>query len=126
MEAVVGLFAVFHGHAHGVEMPVDAAAASYATAFMAATALLHLAGIGIGLEVGSIANASSVRLNRVSGVAMALAGVAVLSGWLCLPGSCPAAVSYGRRAAFRPGPKRGGLRLILREVRDLSRFGRNF
>ena len=62
-------------------MPVDAGA-SYATRFMVATALLHLAGIGIGLEVGSIANASSVRLNRVGGVAMALAGVAFLSGWL--------------------------------------------
>ena len=39
---LVGLFAVFHGHAHGTEMPLDAAGAAYAAGFMLATALLHL------------------------------------------------------------------------------------
>jgi urease accessory protein len=37
--ALAGLFAIFHGHAHGVEMPVDATVAIYAAGFLAATAL---------------------------------------------------------------------------------------
>ena len=40
--AVVGLFAVFHGHAHGSEMPESAAGMAYGLGFMLATALLHL------------------------------------------------------------------------------------
>lgn len=46
--AVVGLFAVFHGHAHGAEMPVAGSVADYAAGFMAATALLHTIGIAVG------------------------------------------------------------------------------
>src|SRR4029453_15517611 len=46
---IVGLFAIFHGHAHGTEMPLDASAGAYAAGFMLATALLHAAGIALGL-----------------------------------------------------------------------------
>ena len=46
---VVGVFAVFHGFAHGREMPGAADALAYGAGFVAATALLHAAGIGIGL-----------------------------------------------------------------------------
>src|SRR5918994_3680530 len=52
--ALVGLFAIFPGHAHGSEMPVDASGLGYAAGFMLATASLHVAGIGLGLTVGSI------------------------------------------------------------------------
>ena len=38
--AVVGAFAVFHGHAHGAELPALASGATYALGFLAATALL--------------------------------------------------------------------------------------
>ncbi len=44
---LIALFALAHGHAHGVEMPVRAVAASYGAGFLLATAMLH--GIGIGL-----------------------------------------------------------------------------
>jgi urease accessory protein len=45
----VGAFAVFHGHAHGTELPQAASALTYALGFVVATGLLHLCGIGLGL-----------------------------------------------------------------------------
>ena len=79
--ALVGLFAIFHGHAHGSEMPIDASGLAYAVGFMLATASLHVAGIGLGLAVGRIGARSRLAL-QASGGAMALAGVALLSGYL--------------------------------------------
>jgi len=79
--ALVGLFAIFHGHAHGSEVPVDASGLTYAAGFMLATAALHVAGIGLGLAVGRIGARSRLAL-QASGGAMALAGVALLSGYL--------------------------------------------
>jgi urease accessory protein len=78
--AMVGLFAVFHGHAHGTEMPLDASGAAYAAGFVAATGLLHLVGIGIGLMIGKTGELTSHRVTQAGGVAVALAGVAVLTG----------------------------------------------
>jgi len=77
--ALVGLFAIFHGHAHGAEMPADAAAVSYATGFMLATALLHGAGIAIGLVAGRLAEHGGWRVAQAAGGAMALAGIALLA-----------------------------------------------
>lgn len=37
--AMVGFFAIFHGHAHGAEMPADASGLAYGLGFMSATAL---------------------------------------------------------------------------------------
>ena len=45
---VVGLFAIFHGHAHGVELPSAANPLAYGVGFVVATGLLHLSGIAIG------------------------------------------------------------------------------
>jgi urease accessory protein len=45
---IVGLFAFFHGHAHGAEATA-VNVVPYATGFAAATAGLHAAGIGLGL-----------------------------------------------------------------------------
>jgi urease accessory protein len=73
--AVVGLFAIFHGHAHGAEMPLDASGAAYAAGFMIATALLHSAGIVLGLGVGARREVA-----RLGGAAMTLAGLALLAG----------------------------------------------
>lgn len=78
--AMVGLFAVFHGHAHGTEMPMDASGAAYAAGFVAATGLLHLVGIGLGLAVGKTSQLTSERLVQAGGVAVAIAGVGVLTG----------------------------------------------
>jgi urease accessory protein len=47
--AIVGLFAIFHGHAHGTELPEAANALTYAAGFVIATGLLHLSGIAFGL-----------------------------------------------------------------------------
>jgi urease accessory protein len=80
--ALVGLFAIFHGHAHGEEMPIDASGAAYAAGFMLATALLHIAGIAIGIGIERIGSHYSHRTAQVTGSAMALAGVAILTGVL--------------------------------------------
>lgn len=77
--AVVALFAIFHGHAHGTEMPLAAASMPYALGFMFATALLHLAGIALGLSIGR-AGESYGRLGyRFAGGLVALTGVAILA-----------------------------------------------
>ena len=47
--ALCGFFAVFHGFAHGAEMPADAAGWTFAVGFMVATTLLHCAGLAIGI-----------------------------------------------------------------------------
>ena len=46
--ALVALFAVFHGHAHGTELPPGQSAMLYSMGFVAATGCLHAVGIGIG------------------------------------------------------------------------------
>jgi urease accessory protein len=45
---VVGVFAIFHGHAHGAELPSAASPLAYGVGFVTATGLLHLSGIAIG------------------------------------------------------------------------------
>lgn len=73
--ALAGLFAIFHGHAHGAEMPADASGAAYAAGFLLATALLQATGIALGLAL--LGRGSSERLFRLSGAAMSLAGLAL-------------------------------------------------
>lgn len=46
---IVGFFAVFHGHAHGTELPAGQNALLYSLGFVMATGLLHAVGITIGL-----------------------------------------------------------------------------
>lgn len=75
--AVVGLFAVFHGHAHGTEMPETASGIAYGIGFMAATALLHAAGIALGYGAALL---SGARLLRAGGAVVSLAGVAIVGG----------------------------------------------
>jgi urease accessory protein len=78
--ALVGLFAVFHGYAHGAEMPAAISGLAYGTGFMLATALLHAAGIAVGLLIGRPDAVLGRRLVQVGGGAIALAGVAFLAG----------------------------------------------
>jgi urease accessory protein len=78
--ALVGFFAIFHGHAHGAEMPRDLSGTEYAAGFMLATALLHSVGIGLGIAAGRLAERGGWRVAQVAGGAMALAGVALLTG----------------------------------------------
>ena len=46
---IVGAFAVFHGHAHGTELPDAASPVAYSLGFVIATGLLHASGIAISL-----------------------------------------------------------------------------
>jgi len=80
--ALVGAFAVFHGHAHGAEMPANAAGFEYALGFLLATAALHLAGIGAATGVAKLATRFGKPVARVAGGLFALGGVGVLAGWL--------------------------------------------
>jgi urease accessory protein len=77
---LVGLFAIFHGHAHGTEMPLEASGLTYAAGFLLATAALHAVGIGLGLAVSRCAQGTARRISQVSGAGIALAGVALLFG----------------------------------------------
>jgi len=45
---LVGFFAIFHGHAHGTELPPGQSALLYSLGFVIATGCLHALGIGIG------------------------------------------------------------------------------
>lgn len=49
--AIAALFAVFHGYAHGAEMPVNVSGLEYGIGFVVSTAFLHLCGIGLGIAV---------------------------------------------------------------------------
>jgi urease accessory protein len=80
--ALVGVFAVFHGHAHGFEMPAAASGLLYAAGFVAATALLHLAGIAAALGGAKAFGRLGARLARFAGGAFALGGLGLLAGWL--------------------------------------------
>lgn len=74
---IVGTFAIFHGYAHGAEMPKASSAVSYALGFVIATGLLHLAGI----LFGSLARWGAGRIAvRTAGGLIALAGGAFLTG----------------------------------------------
>ncbi|MFZ0197167.1 MAG: HupE/UreJ family protein, partial [Pseudolabrys sp.] len=77
---LVGFFAIFHGHAHGVEMPESASGFVYGVGFVCATALLLAVGIGFGLIIGYAGQTFGRRIVQVGGGAMAIAGVAVLAG----------------------------------------------
>ncbi len=46
---IVGAFAIFHGHAHGTELPAGADAVAYSLGFVIATGILHLIGIAFSL-----------------------------------------------------------------------------
>lgn len=46
---IVGFFAIFHGHAHGTELPAGASGLLYSIGFVMATGTLHAIGIGIGV-----------------------------------------------------------------------------
>ena len=82
---LVGVFAIFHGHAHGTEMPVDAAGAEYAAGLVIATGLLHLIGIGIGLGIARAAMTmtNGRRITQIGGGVIAVLGVGVLMGIVC-------------------------------------------
>jgi urease accessory protein len=70
--ALVGFFAVFHGHAHGTELPPGQSALLYSMGFVVATGCLHAAGIAIG-TVHRWSWGKSVL--RVAGAVVAVGGI---------------------------------------------------
>jgi urease accessory protein len=76
---LVGVFAIFHGHAHGTELPESANALAFAIGFVISTGLLHLCGIAFGLLVKWPWGKKVVRMG---GGAIALLGVCFLTGVL--------------------------------------------
>jgi urease accessory protein len=68
---IVAIFAVAHGHAHGVELPKSADALAFSVGFVVATGMLHATGILIGLLIKWPAGAMAI---RCLGSLVALAG----------------------------------------------------
>lgn len=75
--AIVGAFALFHGHAHGTEMPQAAAPWLYALGLLSTTAALHGLGVLIGL---AHRDQWPARWLRLGGVGMTAAGAWLLAG----------------------------------------------
>ena len=75
---IVGAFAIFHGHAHGTELPDAANAYAYAAGFVVATGLLHLSGIAFGQLTVRPWGRYAV---RAAGVGIAIIGGAFLTGF---------------------------------------------
>jgi urease accessory protein len=73
--ALVGVFAIFHGLAHGAELPATAGGLSYGAGFIAATALLHAAGVGVGTGAGRF----SAQAPKLAGWAIAASGAVLLA-----------------------------------------------
>ena len=77
--ALVAVFAVFHGYAHGIEAPLDGSATAYGAGFLTATALLHAFGIAFGMLVGRVAASHGQLGYRLAGSAVALTGLVILT-----------------------------------------------
>ena len=75
--AIVAAFGVFHGYAHGAELPEAASPAGYVAGFVLSTGLLHLTGIALGM-VKALPKGGQIL--RASGGLIAAAGVWILAG----------------------------------------------
>lgn len=78
--ALVGFFAIFHGFAHGAEMPESVGGLAYGAGFILGTAFLHATGVGAGLAVGRSREGRGEMLVRSTGALIAVAGAALLGG----------------------------------------------
>ena len=75
----VGLFAIFHGHAHGAEMPALASPVLYALGFLTGTAVIHLLGVALGIIMQHLSR--KLPLLRLSGGVIALVGGYLIAGF---------------------------------------------
>lgn len=73
---LIGIFAICHGYAHGVELPSAADPADYAVGFVTATGLIHVLGVGVGLGLDKPFGG---RLSRTLGAVIAAGGVYFLA-----------------------------------------------
>jgi urease accessory protein len=72
---VVGFFAIFHGYAHGTELPHAANPLAYGVGFVIATGLLHMSGVTVGLIHRWPRGARTL---RIAGAGISLAGLFLL------------------------------------------------
>ena len=72
---LVGFFAIFHGYAHGTELPHAGNPLAYGVGFVLATGLLHVSGIALGLIHRW---PSGARVLRLAGGGISLAGLFLL------------------------------------------------
>jgi urease accessory protein len=78
--AIVGLLAIFHGYAHGAEMPETASGFAYGAGFAVATSLLHLLGISIGVLVNRFDRLLKDKIFRLGGIGVIIGACYVLFG----------------------------------------------
>jgi len=78
--AIVGVFAIFHGHAHGTELPLGQSGLLYSMGFVIATGCLHALGIALGLVNGLPAGKLALR-----GAGSFIAAMGVFFLWRALP-----------------------------------------
>ena len=76
---IVGIFAIFHGHAHGTELPPGQDGLTFSLGFVVATGLLHAAGIALGIGWATMAGRWAI---RAAGAGVAAAGPYFL--WVAL------------------------------------------
>lgn len=76
---LIALLAIFHGYAHGAEMPAGASGLAYASGFVMGTVLLIATGIGVTLLAGFKGGQLGPRILRCGGAAIGLYGLAALS-----------------------------------------------
>ncbi|MES2350580.1 MAG: HupE/UreJ family protein [Pseudomonadota bacterium] len=72
---IVAVFAIFHGYAHGQELPSAADPVGYSIGFVFATGLVHLSGIALGMLKY---NAAGLRVIRGCGAAIVIVGGCLL------------------------------------------------
>lgn len=77
---LVAAFGLFHGHAHGAEMPIDSGVLGYTAGFIAATAALLGLGIMLGLATRMAGKLTSNRVAHVAGSMVAVLGLGILAG----------------------------------------------
>lgn len=77
---LTGLFGLFHGYAHMVEIPQMASVLSYGGGFLVATAGLHAAGFTVGLTAGRLARKHGPLVIRSVASVITLAGLALFTG----------------------------------------------
>lgn len=75
---IVAIAALFHGHAHGTELPESTSMLTYSVGILIATAALHAAGIAIGSGVARAPQSVALRTARFAGAAIAACGAVML------------------------------------------------
>lgn len=77
---IVAVLALFHGHAHGSELPEAASPILYAVGFLLASAILHAAGLVAAMVSERALATHGDRLVRMAGMAVATCGAVLLAG----------------------------------------------